>query len=171
MCEPVTASIAAGAMIAGVATQVYGTIKGAKAARDGAEEQARIAVRNAQLSEAEAQNSLRAGEKEAAKSRSAGTKIIASQTTGYAASGVDPSSKSAADVAAGTRLVSEADAQTQRANAALEAWGYRTQGLEYGKSAAYAKKRGDQEVLGTILGGVGGVLNTAAGAYGTFRKR
>lgn len=108
-----------------------------------------------------AADSIARGNQEAARARMLATQTIARQKVAFAASGVDASVGTPADAGAGTRMMSELDAQTLKNNAAREAWGFKTQSHKIAKQNYYDRVRTNNQETGSILTGLG----SAAGGY------
>lgn len=103
------------------------------------------------------------GSQEAARTRMAATQMMGRQKVAFGASGVDATVGTAAQVQAGTRMMSELDALTLENNAVREAWGYRSQAEHFGRQAKLDELRYQNQQLGTALGGVGRVGSSVAG--------
>lgn len=167
MCPPI---LLAGAAILGAGTAVAGTVIGAKGAKSASDAEKKQAIQNAQYAEQAAQDAIRRGGVASAKARGEGTQLIGTQRVGYAASGVDVSSGSALETQVETRALTEEEALLIKADAARDAWGYRTQGLAYGQQAKLAASAGRQAVAGGFLTGAGQVLGGVASAAGQFYR-
>lgn len=152
MCVPVLQAVGLG-LTAG--QTAYGVVKDKEAARDEAE----AAGRRELFAEHQAADAVARGEREAAITRSRGSQMIGEQTVYSGASGVDVASGTPGKVAEMTRVYSEVDAATIRANAAREAWGYKVEALEQSDAGRVARKRGDEKATGTFLTGVGRTLD------------
>jgi hypothetical protein len=96
-------------------------------------------------------------------------KMIGEQRVAFAASGVDVGDmdSTASNVTADTAKMGEIDALTIRANAAREAWGFRTQGEQDIMTGKMQKFQSDQAAMGALLGGAS---NAFALKYGFGRK-
>lgn len=94
-----------------------------------------------------------------------GGRTIAAQRVIYGASGVDPNVGSPVDVARETRLFSQLDEEVIRNNAALEARGFRTKSQAYYQQASYAEAEARNEILSSIIGGVGSAAMIGAKAW------
>ena len=84
---------------------------------------------------------------------------------GLAANGVDMGYGSAADVLTTTDVLGEIDANTIAANAVYQAWGYRTQGVNYNNSALTKQAQASatsplMSAAGTALGSAGLVASS-----------
>ncbi|HWV38856.1 MAG TPA: hypothetical protein VN033_10320 [Vulgatibacter sp.] len=154
MCEPTTAALIMMGVGAGV--QAYGQ-------HQQGQEAARAAEANRRFSLIAAGDAVQRGQLEAGRARLAGSQVIGEQRAAFGASGIDPSTGSAAALAADTRAASELDAAIIANNAAREAWGYRNQADELARQAAGARRAGNMAAAGSLLGGLGSV---GLGAYG-----
>ena len=92
-----------------------------------------------------------------------GSKVVGEQTVAAAASGVDSSSGTAADIAEASRVNAALDSQTIRNNAAREAWGLKIQALQVQQEGKRARRASEKGAVGTVLGGLGSV---SRGIYG-----
>jgi hypothetical protein len=111
-------------------------------------------VENRRLSEFAARDALQRGAVEAGQARIAGSKMAGRQKVAYAASGVDPTVGTAAQVQAETAATSELEAATIENNAAREAWGFRRFGVKYQQQAALDSRRHGYRQAGTALSGL-----------------
>lgn len=131
-----------GAM-AGIITQGFGAIDSAvgaeyKAKGDKAtyNAEANIADINAKMAENEAESALFKGEREEQQVMLNTSNIKASQRAAFAARGIDMSGGGTPiNVLTSTETMGQIDANTTRANAIREAWGFREQGTNYTNQA------------------------------------
>lgn len=144
----VLGGIAVGSQVVGGALQGY-------AAKKQAEIDSKVALQNADVADYQAADSEVRGGVEVGRVRRAGAEAVSAQRVALGASGVDMQSGSALDMLADTRALNEVDAQTARANAARESWGFRAQATQYRGAAARAKLQGKAAGATTILGGLG----------------
>ena len=86
-------------------------------------------------------------------------------TTGLAASGLDVNTGSSAQVRASQAEIGQEAEETTAANAALTAYGYRTQATGFTAESALQKQAAAEAVPGAILG-AGGTLLSNAGNIG-----
>lgn len=170
MCAPAIPFIIAGASIIGTGAAVAGTVMNANAQRSASEIQAKQDRQNAVYAETAATDVLQIGEKEAARARGEGTRLIGKQRVGYATAGVVLGTGTTLDTLAETREVTEMEALTIKANAARDAWGYRTQGLNYRAQADITRRAGEQAVVGTYLTGAAQVVSGVAQAASYFGR-
>lgn len=156
---------------AGAGLSAAGAYGEAASAKSSLQYDARIADLNAILAERRAQVALEQGRFQVNQVRRAGAAIKGSQRAQMAASGVDLTYGTPADVISGTELMTEVDVQQAEINAVREAWGYRTQATNYQNEArsARAKAKG----ISPLLAGATSLLGSAtsaASSYYNFKK-
>lgn len=148
MCDPTLALLTASGIAAAAGARqqakaqqqsLLGDAVNAERAAGTAENQAVVAENNAQLAEYQAQDVLRQGAEQESQIKVAGAQLKGRQKVALAASGVDITTGSAADILTGTDIQTQIDANTARDNALRSAWGYRTQGTSYQDSAGTAR--------------------------------
>jgi hypothetical protein len=129
--------------IAGVAASVAGTAASVAAAQQQAEAQAgslryqaQVAKNNQSIAEGLATRATQAGESQVSQKRAQTAAVIGGQLAGQAAGGLDVNKGSAVDVRSSAAELGELDALTIRSNAENTAFGYKTQGLNFGAQAA-----------------------------------
>ncbi len=122
-------------MAAGAASNVAGSYFSARGQQSALRYQADIADTNARLSELSAQSELVRGQREEQASRLRTAQLKSSQRVALAANGIDLGQGSAAEILTSTDYMGEVDANTIAANAVRQAWGYRTQGMNYQNEA------------------------------------
>lgn len=146
-----------------------------QAARDQAVTENASLLQQQQIAKAQAADALSRGSRAAGLARIKGSQVIGQQQAALGASGVDASSGSPLKMMADTRLMSEADVATIKANAAKEAWGYETEAAKYGiqaylrrKAAANQESAYDSQIAGagvkTASSGVKAVMSLGMGA-------
>ena len=111
----------------GLAGQVAGSFYSARSQKTQARLQADLAEHNARMAEMGARQALFSGQRQAAARSLQAGQLLSAQKAAQAASGVDLSVGSAAELRAGTEIFKEADVNQIEANALMQAWGYRTQ--------------------------------------------
>lgn len=125
---------------------------------------------NARISELQAEDATARGDREAGAARRVGKQVRGAQRAALAAQGVDVNSGSAADVQDETTQLAEADAQTIRANAWREAWGFRAQAQQARGQGRMGMLAANNQARSTILTGglqaIGYGLQAGAFAYG-----
>jgi hypothetical protein len=103
-----------------------------RAGRLPARAQAAIDDENKRLAEEQALQSERNAEFEAGKIREAGSRLQLRQRLAAVSQNVDPSSGSAAEAQIGSAEVTQEQVDVARLHGAWEAYGYRSQGLQFG---------------------------------------
>jgi len=155
-----TAALVAGAVGAG--TSAIGTIEGGQATANAASYNAQVAKNNAVVATQNAQFTMASGQEraqaESLKNAQTAGKIKASQ----AASGIDVNSGSAVNVQQSQREEGELDTQTTLSNAALTAYGYRTQAVNDTAQAGLETEEAEQAPIGADIGAAGGLLSSAS---------
>lgn len=139
-----------GAVIGAVGSIVQGM-----AAASQAKYQAAVAENNAIISEQNAVYELQAGQVEEQSKLMEVNQILGEAETGYAASGVDPTSGSPIRVLRSTSAIGGLDALTIRDNAARRAYGYRAEGVNFKAQAGLYRMQAQSSMIGGILGGLG----------------
>lgn len=139
-----------------------GTVSSGIAASNQASYQAQVARNNAIVAEQNAQYATKAGEvataRESMQGRAAGAKLKSAQ----AASGIDVNKGSAVDVQAGNRWTSQLDTETTAHNAAIKAYGYRTQGANFEAEAGLQDAAASSAIPGAFLDAGAGLLGEAS---------
>jgi hypothetical protein len=128
-----------------------------------------VAKKNAHLSDVAAVDAEQRGSKQAGEARMKGTDIVGEQRLATAASGVEVGVGTSAQLAEDTRAAAELDAQTIKANAAREAWGFRTQGTDFRTQGAQAEARGNYGAVASLLEGGSNTANLAAKFYKSLK--
>lgn len=114
-----------------------------------------VADNNATLAERQAVDAEERGKIEADEHRERVQRIISEQRAGMSASGVEINSGSALDLIVGTREMGELDALRIENNAAREAYGYRSQGMNYKAQGKLDRYAGNTGAVGTALSTAG----------------
>lgn len=150
MCEPV--SIITGAT----------AVLGAYQQKQESDYNEAVQRQNARISEGLAKETERRGARQETDYRIRIKSFKGGQRTAVAASGLQMSG-SALDILEDTAVTAEEDAQNIRLNAARDAYGYRTQGLNYQSQADVTEFAGQQQAASTILTG-------AANSYSAYQR-
>ena len=152
-----------GMQAAGAAMGTVGSYYSAQNTKSNLQMQANLADTNAQIAELGAQSALAQGAKEEQRSRLQTTALKKSQRVAMAANGVDLGQGSAAEILTSTDLMGDIDANTIKANAVRNAWGYRTQATNYQNQALM-----NRASAGAISPGAGAVASLlgSAGSVG-----
>lgn len=166
---PVAAAATPWLSVAGVATSVIGTgvqmaaqAQAAEASRRAAMANKAIAEQNAQIAKQNASIAGQSGAQQAAIQSQKTRALAGSMKANMGAAGIDINTGSAYDVLQSNRELGHLDALTVRSNAAREAYGYKTQEINYlnegavrGSEAENAEASGVVNAAGTFLGGLG----------------
>ena len=115
------AGLAAGAAGAGI--NAYGSYESGKANSEAAAYRAQVAANNAKIAQTNAKLDIQAGETAAVNQGLKTRAAVGTQKAGFGASGVDPTTGSAANVTAATKELGYLDALTLRSDAAKKAYG------------------------------------------------
>lgn len=153
MCEPMT--IAATALAAGTVYNAYGQYQTGKY-------NAAVAKENAKLAEISAQDAVTRGEADVSQYRTQINQLRGRQRAAIGSANLELSG-SPLDLLVDTATVGELDVQTIRNNAARDAFGFRTQGLNYRAQGRLDRFAGNAGATGTLLTG-------AAQSYGLYRQ-
>lgn len=108
---------------------------------------------NQKILNLKAEQTISEGEKQALEMKKRGNKLIGEQRAAAAASGVVVDSGSAGQLTEETDLMSTIDAERIKNNAALEAFGYRSQGINEVIQARAAQSAARIKQSNTLLGG------------------
>ena len=150
MCEPITIASAALALSAiSTGVSAYAANQEVKAANKAAEYNAQIQERNAQIADIQAKDATARGAIEEKQYRLKLKQLQGSQRAAAAGSGVLVDTGSPFDVLNDTVSYGELDALTIRRNAAVEAWGYRNQGVGYRQQASLSRSQKGSAALAT----------------------
>lgn len=111
----------------------------------------KLADRNADIARAQGKDAESRGAIAEQRLRQSARATAGAQRAAAAASGVKVDSGTAADLVAQTERLAELDVLTLRNNAALEAWGYRTQAADLQAQGQIARYTGINQATGTLL--------------------
>jgi len=150
VCEPLTIMTIA----AGTASLVGGGIQAVSALQQGSAE-AQVARNNAMVARWQARDALDRGAKDAGEVSTEGRRLANEAAAAESTRGVTTESNPFATTA---MQVARA-AENAKANAALEAWGFRQEARDQTARARIAKRQSALGALGAGLGGVGGALS------------
>lgn len=149
MCEPISlttalslgaTALSTGLGVVGMVGQQQAQAQAASAAQAQARYQAQVAQQNQELMRRQEADALQRGQVAEENRRRLTAQQIGQQRAGLAAQGTDFSG-SETDILGDTAAAGELDAQTVRANAAREAYGYQIQGMGYGNTAILESTR------------------------------
>jgi len=156
----VLTGLAIGTLVTSAVLAARGQKKAGDAAKAAGESTAQQQEWNARIAEVQAQDAVTRGREAESQLRTQTRGLIGSQRAGFAGQGLDISVGSPVDVQGDTAYLGELDAQTIRANAAREAWGYRVEAADRRMAADIARKGGQAaatasrwNAASTVLGG------------------
>lgn len=147
-----------------IVTTLVGTGLQMRAQAQNASFQQGIADRNAQQASLAAQDAVARGEVAVQNQRNRVRGIMGSQRAAIGASGVLNDTGTTGDVLTQTATLGEFDAQTIRANALREAWGYKAQGANFKLQGQLDQMEGQSDQLGSLITG-------ASRAYGIYAEQ
>lgn len=159
------ATIATGSQLALTGMGAVGAYNSAKASQQQAQYAGQVAQNNATLADQQAADARARGDEEASKVRRDGEQLKGLQRNRMAASGLDLSAGTAAEVVDQTDFFSLTDQATAKKNAGREAWTKTQQGNQFRSDAkmnrATAKGTSPGMAAATsLLGGAGRVADT-----------
>jgi hypothetical protein len=160
-----------------IALSLYSTVQGfqssqrqARAASTQGSYTAAIDEQNAALADAQAQDAIARGSVDEGRQRLATRQNIGATRAAQAASGVDISSGSAADVQASEAGLGELDALTIRNNAAREAWGYNVDAGNLRQQAKLARFTGQEAAAGYRAQSYSQLITGGLNTYGIYQQ-
>ena len=156
--------------IVGGGLSALGTFEQGNAAEYAASKKEEADRDNATLAQLHAADALQKGQRAAGQLRQKGTATASAARVGYAASGIDENSGTAAQVEATSRSNAELDALTTMNNATRDAWGYKVQAKQFDDQAAVDAENEDAIGTSTFLTGFGQILGGAGSAAGSMGK-
>lgn len=150
----------------GAAASAVGAFEQGQAASESASYQAQVAKNNQAIADQNAQYALEQGQQQNAAKQQQTAQTISDQRAITAASGIDPNRGSSVRVQGDTAALGALDSATILNNAARTAWGYNTQGVDFGAEASLlssqsssAAASGDLGAFSSIIGGASSVSN------------
>ena len=133
--------------------------------------QASIADTNARIAELGAQSALQQGQQQVAALTLQAGQLKSRQRASLAANGVDLGVGNAAEIQASTDIMKELDMATVEANAVRNAWGYRTQAVNYQNEALMQRATAKGINPGaTLASSLLGTATSVAGSWYGFKK-
>lgn len=159
MCVPL---IVAGVAVAAAGVAVYETEK--KAAYESA-----VANMNAKFADQAATSASLAGTAQAEMAQTKAGQFAGSQKAQLAGSGVDVGAGSALDVLADTRIMSQQDVATIKANAAQRAYGASVTAAGDRAAASEYTAAGNWDAAKTLIGGAGTAAGAGVKTYGEWK--
>lgn len=148
MCDPV---------LVGAGLQAAGSIQKAQAQSAAANANATIQEHNATIADMAAGDAVSRGSLVAGRALMTGAAVQGKQQAGFASSGVDTQTGTAAVVQGDTGGLSMLDALTAENNAARTAWGYRAQAANFRYQSRIGRAAGQDASDASILGGASSV--------------
>ena len=159
---PSLATVSSIAGIAGAGISAVGALTAGAANASQANYQAQVAANNATTANQNADYAIKAGEQRAAneslKGRAEGQHLKAE----IAANGTDVNSGSAVEVRAGQTEKAQLDTETTRQDAALTAYGYRTQSTNFAAESTLQKAAAGFDTTAGIFSAGGSLLSGAS---------
>jgi hypothetical protein len=156
------AEISLGAMVASAGVGAYGAASQAHAASEAASYNAQVAADNQSIANQNAQTALQTGEQEETAKQQQTAQQISSERAATAAGGIDPNTGSAVRIQGSTAALGALDAQTIANNAARTAWGYQTQGVNFGDQAALLQSQASSASTAGALGAFSSIIGGAS---------
>lgn len=160
------------AMASGTGLQAYGQYRNLLAESKSLKYRSEIAANNARLVGMEATERRTQGNIDYSRYRLIVARQLSRQSTAFAASGVDISGGTPAEVLTGTAAIGETEALTIRHNSLMDVWRLKTQAAGFQAESSLLAEAGKERrrqipfvVGGTLLGGAGQGL--AASRYGS----
>lgn len=156
MCEPMTlAIIGMSAMAVGGAVTAYNQHQEGEYQKD-------VANYNAKVGEQQASETEKLGNIQEQQQRTKVRQIMGAQRAAMGSSGAVVDAGSFGDVLDQTSYMGEVDAQTIRANAAKQAWGYRVGADMTRREGQAAASAGNAAAVGTLLTTAGSTFGMAS---------
>lgn len=153
----------------GAVTSAVGTISAGQASSNAASYSAQVARNNAVIAEQNAEYATKAGNEQATVQGLRGAAALGKIKTQQAANNVDVNSGSAVNVRASEAESGKLDVLTVQNNAALKAYGYRTQATSDTAQAALLENEASSATTGADIGAAGGLLGSASSLGFKFR--
>lgn len=141
-------------------------VYGAYAQNQAASAQMKLANKNADLLESQAEDALQRGELEVRAVRRRARALVGRQKAQAAGQGLDVSAGVVDDLTHETHAMGAVDMDRARQNSFDEAWGIRAQSSNQRLAGRYAYRSGRNAAVGTVLGGIG----DSARAYYQFDR-
>lgn len=165
--DPLTiAIIAAAAVQTGVS--IYGSIKGGNAQSDAAERQAKIDEQNQKLANEQADMALHDATARAGRIATEGSLAQGRAKLAAASGNVDVASGSVAEAQSQIAVLSEYQQSVARLEGSRMAYGYRSQGLQFGAAAAARRATGSDFATAGYLNAAGALAGGVAGAGAAY---
>lgn len=152
----------------GSLVSAVGTVVSGMAQAQAADYQAQVARNNAIIAQQNADYSIKAGQ---AKAEAESKKAANQQGTiraAIAANGIDVNSGSAEDIQVGAREAGKLDSETTMNNSQLQAYGYRSQAVNFQAQAGLDEMQASNAVTGSFFGAAGGLLGNISSVGSNF---
>ena len=146
----------------GAGVSAVSSVVGGIAASNNASYQAAVANNNAIIANNNAKYAMEAGSQKAQETSMKGAAQAGLIKTAQAANGVDVNSGSNSAVQTSQREESSLDTQQTEHNAALQAYGYRTQASNFTAQAGLDTAQANEAVPGALIGATGSLLSNAS---------
>jgi hypothetical protein len=148
------------------ALSAYSSYSGQNQAKQQGEYQAKVANNNATVSQWQADDAKARGDTAAANVRRQYAAMEGSQAATFASRGIDISEGSPNAILNDTSYFGQVDQNTVRANAAREAWGYKTRGQNFEAEGMFAQAGADAR--NPAMSGAAAGVSSYFGASGGF---
>ncbi len=170
MCVPVAAAAIALTLISAGVT-AYGQVSAGNAANAQAKYEAKVADRNAKMSDAAGQDARKRGERSQLERWRRAAQQAGDQRAGFAAAGLDVNFGTPAMVVEDTAMIAGEDSLMLAENTKREVQGFDIEGANYKDSAKASRMRGKAAKQAGYIGAAGTILGGAAQAAGSFKPR
>ena len=167
MCDPVTITVVALTVAAGITT-AYGQVYQGQATNAAAKHEAAVAERNVKLTEAARADANQRSEREQLNHWRRVSQMMGDQRAQFAANNLDVNFGTPAEVVENTMLIGTEDSMLLATNAKKEMQGFDIEAANYKESAVAARMRGKAALTAGKIGAVGTILGTAAQAAGSI---
>lgn len=159
------------ALIISAAASAYGASQQSQALNAQADYSESMAKINKRFADRQAEDTIERGNENARQVEKNADKVRGSQRAGLAAQGIALDSGSAQDIQTETAVMGAADAARVRNNAALEAWGIRTNSAQAVQSARMQAEGMRNEARSTLITGGLRSISDLSRARGEYRGR
>jgi hypothetical protein len=175
MCDPVTLTVVAiGATVLGGGITAYGQIQQGNAINAQSKYEAKIADRNAKITEQGKLDAARRGEREQLNHWRRVAQAAGQQRAEFAAGGLDVNFGTPAEVVEDTMMIGYEDSSIIASNTKKEIEGYDLEQANYRDAAVAARMRGKAAkqagkigAVGTLIGTVGKAASMGASSFGS----
>jgi len=161
MCEPTSIALI-GLAVVGTAVTVVGQQQAARAQQKASDFNAAVARNNSIIAERQAKDAIARGEVEASLAQRQAKQLAARQRVAFAANGVVVDEGTALDIVGDTAELGKFDELRARNNAAREALGFRTQGMNFDAEAELSEFQGQQARTSANFATAGSIISGAS---------